>query len=103
MNHIVIETNRYSAQKNGSKPLEITILDIKRYIGICMIMSYVNLPSIRDYWKESFGNQLIQQTMFINHFEKIKQIIHFAKNDDFIPLGEPGLTVFIKLGFSLRN
>ena len=41
MNHIVTETNRYSAQKNGSKPLEITILDIKRYIGICMVIGYV--------------------------------------------------------------
>jgi hypothetical protein len=33
-------------------------------------MSYIHVPSCRDYWRPSFGNKLVQETMSVNHFEK---------------------------------
>jgi hypothetical protein len=54
IDHIVQETIRYSVQINPGKTEEITKDDIRKYIGICIVMSYIHAPSCRDYWRPSF-------------------------------------------------
>jgi hypothetical protein len=90
IDHIVQETFQYSVQMNPEKTQEITKDDIRKYIGICIVMSYIHVPSCRDYWTPSFGNKLVQETMSVNHFEKVRKYIHFANNEDALPKKEPG-------------
>lgn len=45
------------------------------------LMSLVNITNIRHYWCPSLGNNLVQETMTVNKFEKIRQTIHFNDNN----------------------
>ena len=97
IDRIVQETIRYSVQLNPGKPQEITKDDIRKYIGICIVMSYIHVPSCRDYWRPSFGNKLVQETISVNHFEKIRKYIHCANNEDAVPQKEPGYDHLFKI------
>lgn len=80
---IAEESNLYSLQKNIEKPAYLTVEDIKQYIGVCLYMSIVHLPSIRHYWSKSIGYEKIKETMSLKKFEKIRQFIHFNNNETF--------------------
>jgi hypothetical protein len=43
-------------------------------------MSVNHLSNVRNYWSEIMGNKLIQETMSVNHFDKIRSILHFNDN-----------------------
>ncbi|GBM13999.1 PiggyBac transposable element-derived protein 1, partial [Araneus ventricosus] len=90
LNLILEETRRYSIQKDPSQPLQVSITDIQRYIGICYLMSLIHLPSARDYWSDNLGNQTIKETMSVKEFEKIRQFLHFNDNTKEIPRGMNG-------------
>ena len=80
LNQIVEETIRYSVQKDPSKPFDFSIWDLRKYLGICLVMSCVSVPSTKDYWSASLGNDLIKQTMSYAQFVKIRRYLHFANN-----------------------
>ena len=86
---ITNETSLFSTQKDPNKPLVIESDDIKKFVGICIIMSFVHLPSAKGYWNHVNGNKLVQQTMSENRFEKIKQFIHFGNNENVLPFSYP--------------
>lgn len=88
--HICEESLRYSLQKNVNKPFEVTVTDLKRYLGICIMTSLCIVPDIRQYWSENLENNVIKNTMTVNNFEKIRQFLHFCNNDIYIPRGQPG-------------
>jgi hypothetical protein len=60
-------------------------------------MSYIHVPRCRDYWRPSFGNKLVQETMSVNHFEKVRKYILFANNEDAVPKKEPGHDRLLKI------
>ena len=68
---IVEESILHSIQKDQKEPLELTIVQFRKFIGICYVMSYMHLPSTRNYWSAVHGFVLIKETMCLNHFEKI--------------------------------
>ena len=80
LEHIRVETIRYSVQQTPNKPLTLTSGELRKYIGICCIMSFVNQANLREYWKPLYGCQLIQDTMLLSTFEKIKTSLHFNDN-----------------------
>lgn len=90
LNHISEETHRYSVQKDPSQPLQISKTDVQHYLGICYLMSLIHLPSARDYWSDSMGNEMIKETMSVKEFEKIRQSLHFNDNSKEIPRGMNG-------------
>ena len=96
MQYIVDETNRYAdqmqtpAQKEQWTPL--TVDELKAYMGFCMLMGIVRLPSIEDYWKRDphFHYSPIASKISWDRFHHIRQYLHFADNTT-IPLpGTPG-------------
>ena len=93
---ITNETSLFSTQKDPNKPLVSESDDIKKFIGICIIISFVHLPSTRDYWNDVIGNKLVQQTMSANRFKKIRQFIHFANNENALPFSNPQHDRFFK-------
>lgn len=97
LNFIVEETRRYSIQCNPNKPFCVDIIDIKHYIGICIMMSIVHLPNVRKYWSSVIGNDVIKETMPVNKFEKIRKYLHFSNSEEAIPPNQPGHDRLFKL------
>jgi hypothetical protein len=71
-----------SVKMNPGKTQEFT-KDIRKYIGICIVMTYIHLPSCRDYWRPTFGKKLFQK-----FFWKIRKYIHFTNIEDVVPKKE---------------
>lgn len=84
------ETTRYSVQVDPSKPCQLSLADLKKYIGICTFMSVVHLPNCRDYWHPVIGNQCVIDTMSINSYENIRKNLHFNNNDNIVPREDVG-------------
>lgn len=73
--YIVDETLRYS----GIETFSFDKFDLRKYIGVLFYMTYINLPSVRDYWSNQSHRcaHIIQKQMTRNRFEKIREMIHF--------------------------
>lgn len=82
---IVKESNRYCDQKWPDKGRELTKIELSQFIGICSLMSVIQMPNTRLYWGPITGNQLIKETMSVNKFEQIKQQLHFNDNAKMVP------------------
>ncbi|KAF2883273.1 hypothetical protein ILUMI_22901 [Ignelater luminosus] len=59
--------------------------DIKKYIGVRIMMSVVHVPSIRSYWSKFIGMDSLKPTMPQKHFEKIRRYINFNDNSEMLP------------------
>lgn len=97
MQQIVDETVRYSIQKNPDRPLCFTLNDLSKYMGICYMTSVTHNDNIRDFWGDTIGNSLVQETMSANDFEKIRANLHFNNNENQVPKGQPGHDQLFKI------
>jgi hypothetical protein len=70
INIIVYQSNLYCVQTQPDKPLDVTVCDIKQYIGILLYMSLVNMPNTRSYWSDELEFKPIKNTMSLKKFEK---------------------------------
>lgn len=89
LTHIVDQTNLYSLQDTG-KSANISTTDMKQFLGICILSSVVSLPNLRCLWNPVIGNSIVQNSLSVNNFEKIKRFLHFNDNTYMIPSTEPG-------------
>lgn len=80
MEHICSKTLKFSVQKDSTKSLNLSTNDLQKYVGILIQMSLVHISNVRRYWSPNVGNQLIQDTMNVNSFEKIRSNLHFNDN-----------------------
>ncbi|KAK9680228.1 Transposase IS4 [Popillia japonica] len=81
MDRIVHESVKFSAQKDPPRPFQMSVIDLKDYLGICLITSVVSISDVRLYWNETVGPDIIRNTMTVNHFEKIRSNLHFNDNE----------------------
>ena len=69
LNVIVRETNRYARQKLVGEALDkwqdVTLDEVKAFLGVSVVMGLNPLPSTADYWSSDpfFGNEGIQKVM----------------------------------------
>lgn len=78
--HIVYETNLYSTTIDVTRPANIKGPDIYKYIGIYLISTVVQCKNFRTYWNRNCGYPPIQESLTLNRFEKIHQVLHFNNN-----------------------
>ncbi|XP_054277156.1 piggyBac transposable element-derived protein 3-like [Macrosteles quadrilineatus] len=97
MRNITQESNLYLVQQDPNTNKSVTLLELQKILGILIMMSIVRLPNVRNYWKDSIGNQTIIETMGVNKFEFIRSILHFSDNHKAIPRGQPGHDRLYKL------
>ncbi|CAK1591763.1 unnamed protein product [Parnassius mnemosyne] len=86
---IVEETNKYSTQTNIDRPVQISLTELRKYLGILIFMSVYRYPSVRSYWSSKFGFRPIIEAMPVNKFEKVRSILHFNDNNLHKPVGSP--------------
>jgi hypothetical protein len=46
------ETNLHSSQIDPGKPMNVTLHDIQKFLGICIITSMCHTSNVRDLWDE---------------------------------------------------
>lgn len=85
---IITESNRYCSQKWPEKQLQLLKTQLSQFIGICSLMSVIQMFGTRRYWAPITGNSLIKETMTVNKFEQIKQQLHFNDNETMVPRGD---------------
>lgn len=83
------ESNKYASDNMPNKRIDLSETDLNQYIGICSLMSVIQIPNIRRYWAPITGVPLIQETMALNKFEQIKRQIHFNDNESMLPKNDP--------------
>ncbi|CAF4889774.1 unnamed protein product [Pieris macdunnoughi] len=95
--YITQETLKYAVEKRPEKLMIVTSADIEQFVGICLMMSVIQLPSTRDYWSSVLGHPKVNSFMSCNRFEEIKRFLHFNDNSTQIPKGQVGYDPLHKL------
>lgn len=79
------ETNIYTIQKNPTSTMVVSVLEIQQFIGILFYMSLIRISRVTKYWSK-IGVAVIQETMSLNKFEKIRVNLHFNNTDNELPV-----------------
>ena len=95
MQHIVQETNRFAqnyisdhpdeAQKSYvSKWKDITVPELKKFLGLVILMGIVHKPSLPHYWSTNdlYWTPISTKSMPRNRFYLILKFLHFNDNND---------------------
>ena len=75
---IVDQTNLYALQNN--RPFQLSIPDLKQFIGILFLMGVVNMPQLNMYWADSTRYPQIADIISRNQFHEVSANLHFADN-----------------------
>ena len=77
---ILVEKNRYAAQKNTN--FVLSMADLNTLNAILILTDYHSLPRTRLFWEkdEDVGVAMVYEAMSRKDFEEIKRYIHFADN-----------------------
>ncbi|XP_050041158.1 piggyBac transposable element-derived protein 3-like [Dermacentor andersoni] len=81
---------RYSIQCRPEKPLTVSVEELKRFVGMALYVSIIQLPSSRDYWSSSIGHHKVADVMCLNRWEELKRFLHFNNNETFVAPAEIG-------------
>ena len=93
---MVMETNRYASAfysnqqaantlvKEARQFTACTILDMKKFFLILLVMGRSPQPSMDLYWKKNqwFSNHLIRETMPLVRFQQMLRFLHFVDNNN---------------------
>ena len=97
---MVQETNRYASTCLGDRSeswTAVTTNELCAYMGCMILMGFIKLPSLRDYWKKDrvFRYPPIADVISRDRFLAIHHYLHFTNNET---LSTPGSVDHDKLG-----
>ncbi|XP_063077170.1 piggyBac transposable element-derived protein 4-like [Engraulis encrasicolus] len=108
-NILVTETNRYAHQYLGSHRLktnsrfhewcDVTTSEMKAFLSLHLTMGLVEKSSLEDYWAEYWPTATpgFGKVMSRNRFQMILSFLHFANNEEYVGVGQPGHDRLFKL------
>lgn len=103
INYMVDETNRFARQTLASVPvkrrsimrkwLDCTPAEMRKFLGIILIMGLSPVPKMRLYWSANdiYEKTLIKKTMTRDRFDMLLKCWHFYNSEDNEPDVEPRL------------
>ena len=103
---LVTETNRYAAsirsQNTHTHPrpwYDVTMEEMKAFIGVVMLMGICRLPTIEMYWSANHPliTPGISNTMPRIRFEQILRFLHLNDNAQQVSHGQPGYDPLFKV------
>lgn len=94
---IVTESNQYAQQKGTT--LDLSVEELKAFIGILVIMGFNSLPSLRLYWSTdtNFRSSRISSIMPLKRFLKVLRYLHISDNENMPQKGEPNFDKLYKV------
>ena len=93
MDNIVEQTNLYAKQTMDegqyAKWHDVTVEELKAYLGFFVLMGILKLPSIDDYWKTDpyLHHDPIASRITRDRFRDIRRYLHFVDNETLPPPG----------------
>jgi len=83
-NHVCLQTNLYAQQRIQDNPdpewKELTVPELKAWIGCLLAMGLVKLPNIKMYWDSTWKLSLVANRFTRDRFLSIKKYLHLADN-----------------------
>nr|XP_023022544.1 piggyBac transposable element-derived protein 4-like [Leptinotarsa decemlineata] len=83
LDDIVFQTNLYATQtRHGRMFKPLTIIELKCFLGMNLLMGLKKLPSYRDYWSSAadFHDSFVSNLMTVNRFGWILTNLHINDN-----------------------
>ena len=79
---IVYESNLYATRK-GNENFALTVPELKVFLGINFILTYLRYTRLQHYWTSKYGTRLsiITDHMTKKRFEEIRKYLHFVSDD----------------------
>lgn len=83
LSKIVTETNRYAEQKKSKNWSNVTVDELKVFIGCLVVMGIHKLPALKNYWSSDpfLRVDSVASVMTANRFKKIVENIHCNNNE----------------------
>ena len=105
LGNILRETNRYACQllqarnKDVRSWKEVSLEELKAFLGLLIAMSIHRLPSLRDYWSSDWvlGVPEFAKVMPRNRFLEIWNNLHLCDNSKMPQSGEPNFDKLFKV------
>ena len=105
LGNIIRETNRYACQllqarnKDVRSWKEVSLEELKAFLGLLIAMSIHRLPSLRDYWSSDWvlGVPEFAKVMPRNRFLEIWNNLHLCDNSKMPQHGEPNFDKLFKV------
>ena len=90
LDQIVQQSNLYSLQQDINKPLNLTIAELEKWLGLLLYFSLSKLPNTRMHWAKEFAplTDYAADCMSPDRFEAIKRNLHLADNTEQAASGE---------------
>ena len=95
MYYCITPSNRYAREVMGAEKYqswrEITVEDVKAFLGFSILMGINVLPSIGDYWQrdKTLRYAPIADRITRDRFRDISRYLHFVDNSTLAPRGSP--------------
>lgn len=76
------ESERRARYLDPSNKFEVSLTEIRIFLGILIVSGYHPLPSKRHHWssEEDMGEDLVQSAMSRKRFEEVLRFLHLAGN-----------------------
>ena len=78
---LVEQSNLYAIQKSG-KPLNLTIEELKTFLGIWLYMGVCSIPNLKDYWSTEMRVAQVAECMSLKRFQRLRSHLHLSDNLD---------------------
>lgn len=80
--NMAYHTNLYAVQKGVTKFKPTAMYEMKRLIGIHIIMGNLKYPRVRLYWQKHFEVNLVAQNMTRDRFFSLSNNLHIVENNE---------------------
>ena len=100
---LVVETKKAAQQRQhaptpGRPWHDVTVEEVKAFVGMQILMGICKLPHITMYWsKHHFLTPSLCSIMTLTRFKQIWRYMHLNDSTNFVPHGQPGWDPLFKL------
>ncbi|XP_046993874.1 piggyBac transposable element-derived protein 4-like [Schistocerca americana] len=97
--HICFQTNLYCKQKNSAQWRELTVQELKAFLGIIIVMGIHQLPEAASYWSSDpyLNVNAVSNIMTLAHYKKIIENLHCNDNLFQLATNDPGYDKLYKI------
>ncbi|KAK2701558.1 hypothetical protein QYM36_019798 [Artemia franciscana] len=96
LSNIVDQTN-LNAMRKKNLALKLSLEELRRFLGVQMLMSILKLPAIRMYWENGIRYSPVADTMSRDRFISLRSFFHICDDTLMIPKGEVGHDKLFKI------
>ncbi|KAK2701538.1 hypothetical protein QYM36_019816, partial [Artemia franciscana] len=96
LSNIVDQTN-LNAMRKKNLALKLSLEELRRFLGVQMLMSILKLLAIRMYWENGIRYSPVADTMSRDRFISLRSFFHICDDTLMIPKGEVGHDKLFKI------